>query len=70
MNFQIIERLIKDDYFLYSELKKLTNEIKIDENINFESALNLAANQISYYIFQSKENIIYRYYKYDEQINS
>jgi len=42
----------------------------MDENSNLESALSLAAEQFSYYLYQTKENILYRYYKYDEQINS
>ena len=70
MNSKIIKNLLLDDYYLYSELKKLTKEIKLEEGIDFESALHLASEQFSFYILQSKETILYRYYKYDEQINS
>jgi hypothetical protein len=70
MNNTIIKNLLLDDYYLYNELKKLAKEIKLEEGIDFESALHLAVEQFSIYILQSKETIIYRYYKYDEQINS
>jgi hypothetical protein len=69
MDNKLIKKLILDDSFLYSEIKKLSNQIRIEENKNHSLAIELAAEQLSFYIYQSKEKILYRFYDYDEKIS-
>lgn len=70
MDDNLIRRLISDDSFLYSELKKLIKEIQIEENKDFQSSIESAAEHFSFYIYQSKKQILYRFYDYDGKINA
>ena len=69
MDTGIIQRLILDDCYLYCELKKLSNEIKIEENIKIEEALKMSAQYYSRIIGCSVNDILFRFYDYADKIN-